>query len=82
MSAVDTRVDAPTGWRALVRVFNANKISWIGFVLLILILAVAALAPVLTRYDPFDQNVLRNCRDRHPPTCSAPTNMAAISGRG
>lgn len=57
MSAVDTRIDAPTGWRALVRVFNANRISWIGFVLLILILAIAALAPFLTRHDPFDQNV-------------------------
>lgn len=58
MSAIDTRIAAPSGWRGLVRIFNANKISWIGLVLFVLIVFVALAAPMLTGYDPIDQDVM------------------------
>jgi len=58
MTVIDTRMNAPSGWRGLIRIFNANKISWIGLVLFVLILAVAAAAPLLTAYDPIDQDVM------------------------
>jgi peptide/nickel transport system permease protein len=57
MSTIDTRVGAPSGLRGLIRIFNANKISWIGLVLFVLILAAAVLAPALTHHDPIDQDV-------------------------
>ena len=58
MSAIDTRLGAPTGWRGLVRTFNANKISWIGLVLFVLIVVIAVAAPMLTKFDPIDQDVM------------------------
>ena len=57
MSAIDTRIGAPTGWRGLVRIFNANKTSWVGLVLFALIVAIAAAAPLLTGYVPVEQDV-------------------------
>ena len=58
MSAIDTRHGTPTGWRGLVRTFNANKISWIGLVLFVLIVVIAVAAPMLTKFDPIDQDVM------------------------
>lgn len=58
MTVIDTRMTAPSGWRGLIRIFNANKISWIGLVLFVLILAMAAAAPLLTAYDPIAQDVM------------------------
>jgi peptide/nickel transport system permease protein len=40
----------------LVQAFNANKTSWIGLVLLVLMLVAAALAPWLATHDPIAQN--------------------------
>jgi peptide/nickel transport system permease protein len=38
--------------------FNRNKISWIGLIILILLIAMALLAPVLARYNPVEQHIL------------------------
>jgi len=40
----------------LLQAFNANKTSWVGLVLLGLMLVAAALAPWLTTHDPIAQN--------------------------
>lgn len=44
---------------ALVRIFNANKTSWVGLVLLVLIVGAAILAPLIASQDPLVQNVSR-----------------------
>jgi len=46
------------GLRQLVRTFNANKSSWIGLVLLVVILLCAVFAPLLAPYDPLQQRIL------------------------
>jgi peptide/nickel transport system permease protein len=40
----------------LLQAFNANKTSWVGLVLLVLMLVAAALAPWLAAHDPIAQN--------------------------
>jgi peptide/nickel transport system permease protein len=40
----------------LLQAFNANKTSWVGLMLLVLMLVAAALAPWLTPHDPIAQN--------------------------
>jgi peptide/nickel transport system permease protein len=48
----------PAGrWRGLIRIFNANKTSWVGLALLLAILLAALFAPLLTTHDPIDQNI-------------------------
>jgi len=42
----------------LIRVFNRNKTSWAGLVLLLFMVALAVLAPWISPYDPVDQNIL------------------------
>jgi peptide/nickel transport system permease protein len=42
----------------LVRVFNRNKTSWAGLVLLLIMVALACLAPWISPYDPIDQDIL------------------------
>jgi peptide/nickel transport system permease protein len=39
-------------------VFNANKTSWIGIILLVAIVLMALLAPWLSSYDPIDQDII------------------------
>jgi len=46
-------------WGALVRLFNANKTSWVGLILFAAIVLVALLAPLLTRHDPIAQDITR-----------------------
>ena len=51
--------------RELVEVFNKNKTSWIGLVILLAMTVVAVLAPLLAPYNPVEQHIL----DRlHPPS--------------
>jgi peptide/nickel transport system permease protein len=42
----------------VVRTFSANATSWIGFALFVAIVALALLAPVISPYDPLDQDIL------------------------
>lgn len=42
---------------ALVRAFNANKTSWVGLILFIAVILAAALAPVLSAYDPIEHDI-------------------------
>ena len=42
----------------LVRAFNANATSWIGLVIFLLVVALALLAPVISPYDPLNQDIL------------------------
>lgn len=59
MTYPPTSTTAPGGgWRALVRVFNVNKTSWIGLAILVAVIAIAAFAPLLTTHDPFAQDVM------------------------
>jgi peptide/nickel transport system permease protein len=44
---------------ALIRIFNANKTSWVGLVLLVLVLLAALFAPLIATLDPNEQNVAR-----------------------
>jgi peptide/nickel transport system permease protein len=42
----------------VIEVFNQNKTSWVGLVLLLIMVAVALLAPVLAPYNPVEQHIL------------------------
>ncbi len=44
--------------RDTIRVFNRNKTSWAGLVLLLFMVSLAVLAPWISPYDPIDQNIL------------------------
>lgn len=46
------------GVRELVEVFNRNKTSWVGLVMLLVIIAVAILAPVISPYNPVEQHMV------------------------
>jgi peptide/nickel transport system permease protein len=56
---MSTPIAIETGgsWRALVRLFNANKTSWVGLVVFVAIVLVALAAPLLTTHDPIAQDV-------------------------
>lgn len=45
---------SPSVWKA----FHANKTSWVGAVLLVLIILMALLAPWVSPMDPSDQNII------------------------
>src|SRR5258708_39651091 len=44
--------------RQFARAFNANATSWIGLVTFLAIVALALLAPLISPYDPLDQDIL------------------------
>lgn len=56
MSALEVAVPVGSRWGGLVRTFNANKTSWVGLVLLVLIFAAALFAPLLASQDPIAQD--------------------------
>ncbi len=60
--AIDDIGEAPPERRgALVRafaVFNANKTSWIGVIVFGAIVAMAVLAPLISPYDPIEQDII------------------------
>jgi len=49
---------APTGLAALLRAFNANKASWIGLAIVVLVALAAIFAPLLAPHDPLEQDIL------------------------
>jgi len=49
----------------LARAFNANATSWIGLITFLIIVALALLAPIISPYDPLDQDILARLA---PPT--------------
>jgi len=58
-AATDVRHSgSPYALQQLARAFNADPTSWIGLVVFLVIVALAALAPILSPYDPLDQDVL------------------------
>ena len=50
----------------LVYVFNRNKTTWVGFVILIILVVMALLAPWIAPYNPVEQHIL----DRFAPASS------------
>lgn len=42
-----------------IQVFNRNKTSWVGLVLLLIMVALAVLAPVIAPYNPVEQNIIQ-----------------------
>jgi peptide/nickel transport system permease protein len=44
------------------KAFNTNKTSWIGLLVFAVVIALAIAAPVLSPYDPNDQNILAKLR--------------------
>jgi peptide/nickel transport system permease protein len=48
----------PTGLVALLRAFNANKASWIGLAIVVLVALAAVFAPLFAPHDPIEQNIL------------------------
>ena len=45
-------------FQQLARAFNANATSWIGLIAFLVIVALAVLAPLISPYDPLDQDIL------------------------
>ncbi|HSB04241.1 MAG TPA: ABC transporter permease [Thermodesulfobacteriota bacterium] len=52
----------PSAWKSflseLVYTFNRNKISWIGVVILCLLILMALLAPVISPFNPVEQHIV------------------------
>jgi peptide/nickel transport system permease protein len=44
--------------KGLLRAFNANKTSWVGLAMFLVVALLAILAPLVAPYDPLDQNIL------------------------
>ena len=58
MSAIAVRRGSSYALQQLARAFNANATSWIGLITFVVIVALALLAPVISPYDPLDQDIL------------------------
>ncbi len=58
MSAIAVRRGSSYALQQLARAFNANATSWIGLITFVVIVALAILAPVISPYDPLDQDIL------------------------
>jgi peptide/nickel transport system permease protein len=58
MSAIAMRRGSRHALEQIVQAFSANATSWIGLVVFLLIVALALLAPILSPYDPLDQDIL------------------------
>jgi len=63
------RLRPPTGRSALLRAFNANKASWIGLAIVVLVVLAAVFAPLLAPHDPLEQNIIDRLK---PPTADHP----------
>ena len=62
----EVRATAPTPLayfaRATLNAFNANKTSWIGLAVFLVVVVIALLAPVLAPFDPTVPNILEKLR--------------------
>lgn len=78
---------ARSGWRiqlasalsSLKDAFGRNRTALAGLVILVVIVAAALAAPLLTHIDPTEQNVLARFQGRACCIISVPTSSAAIS---
>jgi peptide/nickel transport system permease protein len=65
-ASAEVRAAAPTPFvyfaRATLNAFNANKTSWIGLAVFLIVVVIAILAPLIAPYDPTDQNILEKLR--------------------
>lgn len=52
-------------WAGVLKAFNANKTSWVGLVLFLVVCLLAILAPLIAPYDPIEQNIFNRLK---PPT--------------
>ena len=63
---LDSAAPAPTPLayfaKQTVKAFNTNKTSWIGLLIFVVVILLAILAPVLSPYDPNEQNILAKLR--------------------
>jgi peptide/nickel transport system permease protein len=50
-------------------VFNRNKTSWAGLLLLSILLLIALLAPVLAPYNPVEQNIIQRLQPPSSAVC-------------
>jgi peptide/nickel transport system permease protein len=60
---VSARRSSSYAWQQIARAFNANATSWVGLVLFAVIVAIALLAPVISPYDPLDQDIISRLAD-------------------
>ncbi|WP_342364226.1 ABC transporter permease [Terrarubrum flagellatum] len=51
--------------KATVAAFNANKTSWVGLVVFVLVALAAAFAPLLSPHDPLEQDILSRLQPPH-----------------
>ncbi|MFZ2100070.1 MAG: ABC transporter permease [Oricola sp.] len=50
----------------LLKAFRTNKLTWVGAVIFVLIVVVAVAAPLLSPYDPLQQNILHRLKGPGP----------------
>jgi peptide/nickel transport system permease protein len=61
--------------KATVNAFNANKTSWVGLVIFLIVAFAAIAAPLLSPHDPVEQNILYKLK---PPTAEYPLGTDAF----
>ena len=49
-------------WRSVISAFNANKTSWVGLVIFVIIAVLAIIAPLIVPHDPLEQNVMERLK--------------------
>lgn len=59
MNQVGTKNRMANMLREMAYVFNRNKTSWVGLVILVILTAMALLAPYISLYDPIDQSIIQ-----------------------
>lgn len=79
MSTTEARAPAPSAFayltKATLTAFNANKTSWVGLVIFLLVALAAIAAPLLAPHDPVEQNILYKLK---PPTAEYPLGTDAF----
>jgi peptide/nickel transport system permease protein len=63
--AVQARPPRLRWLKATIGAFNANKTSWAGLVIVVLVILAAVFAPVLAPHDPLEQNILSRLQPPH-----------------
>ncbi|MFM9848648.1 MAG: ABC transporter permease [Hyphomicrobiaceae bacterium] len=61
--------------KATVSAFNANKTSWVGLVIFLIVAIAAIAAPLLSPHDPVEQNIFYKLK---PPTAEYPLGTDAF----
>ncbi len=79
MSTTEARPPAPSPMaylaKATLAAFNANKTSWVGLVIFLIVAFAAVAAPLLSPHDPVEQNILYKLK---PPTAEYPLGTDAF----